>query len=1177
LGSHLSQIKSLLGLTAVVSLYGIASLLTVLFGSALGFGLSMQVVLVVLLLLTWPLAVLILHLRNRRKARKAEREAVGQRAATSLSSSSEGQNARPVSKVPSRVYSDLARGIEEVVQWLRKTKLSTEKTGDPVYNLPWFLVAGPAGSGKTSLLLSSSLDFHSLPSQRRADGNLVRPTRDVDWRVTDWCVFLDSSGRYQTEGPGGDEWSALIDAIIKYRKRRAIDGLVLVADAGLLLALSDAEIEQQAKLLRASLDQLNARVQTRFPVYLVFAHADSIEGFQEFFGLSEVPVNGHVWGATIPLADSASAHALFDREFGYLYDTLIRFRLQRLSENSSSAEQLRVFNFPVRFAAARRKLGLFTSSLFRPNPFSESPLLRGFYFTSNAPANQPTSIASVDTRATETVSVAGDGCFGVRLFTDVMLRDRHLAESFQSGKTNPERVRNVLIAASFACAAFILTGLFVSFFRNASLITEGSRVGRALAAHAKLTGKETEGSQRYELKDMDRLREVLVSLDEYNRAWFPFELHRFGLYQGKSLTPYLSAIYFDAVSRRFFKPMMLDTQSYLQSPPSATAQGAETSASAAKPDEDDDQSNPLESYYDVLKAYLMVSKNTDKAEASLLNEQFRSFWVKFAAGEDEPLAIQQLHYFARASAEFARGERGDEVPPPRANASDNLVTESCRALQTYRAEQRYYKRVIDEISESAKSISVAEILGSSTPLLSGTATVRGAFTIGGYRQMMKAIDAAPEEVSKDWVCPNAPTNKEKVDKTKLMAKYANQYIDAWRKFLRNIKLREYNSPEEAVSMLYELSKDDSQLAQLFKEVERQTNITRSTASFWDRVNPFSSKPAGSKEDAAANVTRAFQPVSSFVTGEGDKSGDRMKQYLNSLTQARDELEQAKAGGAEGLRRFLSDPKGGLQKFELQIKPAIGEFNKTTGGIEAAKVLVQPFDNLNSLLARENSDQIETKWVNELYDAAHQLEQRYPFADSQNEASLADLGRFFNPSDGKFWRFFNENLKSSSEFVQGKWRLKESGKSIRVTEGFMDYLNAAQQLTSALFPDGSKTAVLDFQLMVQPSAGARVEVQVNGKWMDVTGTLLPVKSSDAGGAIKVSQAFTDTPYNVFQGYWWPLRMIEKGGGTRTGDSYKLSFKVASVMANATLKPTSTTSNPLDRAMFRSMPRAPQHVR
>jgi type VI secretion system protein ImpL len=442
---------------------------------------------------------------------------------------------------------------------------------------------------------------------------------------------------------------------------------------------------------------------------------------------------------------------------------------------------------------------------------------------------------------------------------------------------------------------------------------------------------------------------------------------------------------------------------------------------------------------------------------------------------------------------------------------------------------------------------------------------------------LKVIDAAQEEVSKDWVCPNAPAEKDqKVDKSRLAAKYANQYIDAWRKFLRNVKVREYNGADDATTMLYELSKDDSQLAQVMKEVERQTNISRSTESFWSKINIFSRKAAGGKEDIPSSVKRAFQPVIGFVAGEGDQSGGKLKQYLNGLTQARDALDEAKAGDSDGLRRFLNDTKGGLPKIESQMRPAITEMNKTTGGTEAAKVLVQPLDNLKNLLARENADQIENKWVNELYDMARQLEQRYPFVDSTNEASLTDVGRFFNPADGKFWVFFNENLKPSFELVQGEWRLKESGRNLRVSDAFLNYLNAAQRLTAALFPDGTKNAVLDFQLMVQPSAGATVEIQVNGKWLDAT-TLQPVKSTDSGGAIRVSQGFTQSPFNAYQGYWWPLRMIERGGGRRSGDGYKLSFKVASVTANATLKPTSAASDPFDRTMFRLLQRAPQHVR
>ena len=105
-----------------------------------------------------------------------------------------------------------------------------------------------------------------------------------------------------------------------------------------------------------------------------------------------------VWGATIPLEQSQNAHALFDVEFDHLYDALMRRRLVRLGVPAPPAEQLRVFNFPLSFGESRRKLGLFTSALFRPNPFSENPLLRGFYFTSSATGGRskarPQSVAA---------------------------------------------------------------------------------------------------------------------------------------------------------------------------------------------------------------------------------------------------------------------------------------------------------------------------------------------------------------------------------------------------------------------------------------------------------------------------------------------------------------------------------------------------------------------------------------------------------------------------------------------------------------------------------------------------------------------------------------------------------------------------------------------------------------
>ena len=173
-----SQIKSYLGISAIVSLYGIAGLIVLYAGPKLGIDLTYQIVIIALLLLTWPFALIISHYRKKKEE------------ATTAPEPAAGNNvvARKGTPGAARVYDEIVRGAEEVVQWLKNTKLGASKGTEPVYSLPWFIVAGPPASGKTSLLLSAKLDFHALPSQRRAEQSLIRPTRDCEWRVTDAAV-----------------------------------------------------------------------------------------------------------------------------------------------------------------------------------------------------------------------------------------------------------------------------------------------------------------------------------------------------------------------------------------------------------------------------------------------------------------------------------------------------------------------------------------------------------------------------------------------------------------------------------------------------------------------------------------------------------------------------------------------------------------------------------------------------------------------------------------------------------------------------------------------------------------------------------------------------------------------------------------------------------------------------
>ena len=409
---HTDQLKYALGFGGVLSFYGIVCLLSYMVPyPRIGYT-ERTIIFVAFLLITLPFVLLFGFLISRRSKKKAEREAAGNADASQQTDVT--TEAAPKLSSPAGSYTDLTTGTEEAVQYLKSSNLGSAGR-DAVYGLPWYIVAGQPRSGKSSLVISSNLNFQTLPSQRQSEQRFVRPTPNVDWRVTSDAVFLDTAGRYQTEGLDADEWSSMLETLKKYRGNRPVDGFILVVDAERILKADEREIEEMAKVQRSRLDETMQRLKVKFPVYLVFSHADAIEGFRDSFSASKNEDKTLVWGATIPIEKSDNAQALFDAEYSVLHDALMKRRIARLSAPFPPVRQLRIFNFPLHFGSARRKFGAFVNALFRPNPFSENPFLRGFYFTATPAAKAPTGQQTVN-----------GSYFTERLVRDVILRDLSL-------------------------------------------------------------------------------------------------------------------------------------------------------------------------------------------------------------------------------------------------------------------------------------------------------------------------------------------------------------------------------------------------------------------------------------------------------------------------------------------------------------------------------------------------------------------------------------------------------------------------------------------------------------------------------------------------------------------------------------------------------------------------------
>ncbi len=1159
------QLKSVLGISALVSFYGIASLLLVFLGPSIGLSFAWEIIIIALLLLTWPFAILINHARNRR----AQRREVAQSAVTG------GSAAKPIkaSTAPKRIHEELARAAEEAVQWLRSSRLEGSRSGDALYALPWYIVGGPLASGKTSLVLSCGLDFHALPSQRRAEMKIVRPTHHCDWRITGAAVLLDTAGRYQSDGPSREEWLALTETLRKYRNNRALDGFVVAVNASLILQSTETEIEQQAKTLRARLDETIQLVRGRFPIYLVFTHMDELSGFEEFFRDGSA---GDVWGATIPLEKSANAHALFDLEFDQLYESLVRRRLLRLGVSATPATQLKIFDFPLRFAEMRSKLGLFLSALFRPNPFSESPLLRGFYFTASIPATSQGGAMSEDGEERVPQAV-GRGFFTDRFFKEVVLRDKDLAASFQASQKKPPRTGAILLSLGMMLLLILLAGSAVSYVANRKLIADSTERGQRMdeitrADFGKDVLKKDPTAARVEVETLDTLREQLSTLEVGPPLYM-----RFGLYSGNDIAPYLRTIYFDAVEERFKKPTIAalesDLRNFAAGQPSANIT---TIGNLTGSEQTTSQEDILGRHYDLLKAYLMLSDDK-RVEPTFLASTLADYWKRTTPPDTEILSLQDLDFYAR---QLVR----DDAPHIRVD--DKLVADVRRRLAAYPPVNRFYKRVVTEINAKTTPVSLDSVLeGRGRGVLVGAYTVPGSYTIDGYRTYMKStIENAGEEISKDdWVMGSGATSTtqaQATDISKLQGMYLRDYTDQWRKFLRGISVQSFKTKDDAVEALKALSATDSPMERVMSEVARNTNLSKKPESrgVWGWIKSWFSSDTN-ELGGNTEVEKEFRPLFQFVTPGDKKDSSSMSQYRAELRRVLEPLEGTSENQLQQTSQALLTGKDdlGLQKAEQAVSSLLDGF-KTAAATDTAALLKQPLQNLRGFLYGGGYDQIVKAWNEQIYPRAHAIESGYPFTDS-GEASLTDLTGFLNPANGQFTQFFNKNLTTSFDDAQGQWKLKESG-AIRFSDEFVRYVNNTRKLREAMFANGGQQPEVGYDLTLQPTANTDVIIEIDGTKLEVRGNspqsakfIWPARSGSSGAKITVLPNAGETAERTFPGTWGLFKMIDAGSRGMSGAAqFDLSWNVGSVQVRATLRAASA-NNPFQRSLFKSL-RAPQ---
>lgn len=242
------------------------------------------------------------------------------------------------------------------------------------YSVPFYLVVGAPGVGKSSLLDRSGLGL-TMPV---AIGGAT-------WWVGKEAVFVEAS-----LGLPDRSLHEVCDVLRSLRPLQPVNGTILVLSPADLTLADQAEHREMAQTAAQGLREIEEATGQSPPVYLALAKVDLLPGFLEFFDRQEQQERSQPWGFALPFAGpavrptAAEAGEALGRGFEELLEAMRVRLVEWLSREADAVRCARINGFGTQIANLNRTLQPMLSA-FLPGSGSTTwrgAALRGVYLTS---------------------------------------------------------------------------------------------------------------------------------------------------------------------------------------------------------------------------------------------------------------------------------------------------------------------------------------------------------------------------------------------------------------------------------------------------------------------------------------------------------------------------------------------------------------------------------------------------------------------------------------------------------------------------------------------------------------------------------------------------------------------------------------------------------------------------
>ncbi|HEV7403950.1 MAG TPA: type VI secretion protein IcmF/TssM N-terminal domain-containing protein [Chthoniobacteraceae bacterium] len=349
------------------------------------------------------------------------------------------------------------------------------KYGKDLYELPWYVIVGEPGSGKTEAIRHSELRFpQGLQDKLQGVGG----TYSMNWWFTNNAVLLDTAGAMLTNPEAGERFAEFLKLLREHRTDFPINGLILTIPVDQLLIDPPHIAEEKARAIGQQLGIVQQALDVRFPLYLLISKSDRLPGFREFFdaeGQAAFELQMVGWSNPDPVGEpfdparlrealGAVADRLQARALALLADPVPRVDGRRRLD-----EVDRIYGFPETIRSLETRLQCYLDTIFQTGTWAaKTPFFRGLYFTSALREGSELDQALAKALNVNVQQLPSGGIFTQE--KSVFLRDVFLSKIFpERGLVTRLRdigalLRRRLLLYYGSALAVLLVGLLFAYF-----------------------------------------------------------------------------------------------------------------------------------------------------------------------------------------------------------------------------------------------------------------------------------------------------------------------------------------------------------------------------------------------------------------------------------------------------------------------------------------------------------------------------------------------------------------------------------------------------------------------------------------------------------------------------------------------------------------------------------------